>query len=213
MSKKNRRKIRKVLVTLCCALLLVAVSVGATFAYLTKTTEVVTNTFTANANVNIDLKEAKVTNLGVLELGDDGNPVARVKANEYKLIPGHNYVKDPTIEVLSGSDDCWLYVKVENGISAIEATGDTTIAKQMEENGWTVVDAENYPGVYALEASAKKAGDKVEVFNSFTIAGNADISAYANATVKITAYAIQADGFATSDLAWAAAPLAAWKKA
>ena len=71
---KARNRI-KPLLTLCCALLLVAAGVFGTLAYLTGT-DTVNNTFTVG-NVKITLDEAKVTT--------DGTPVEgadRVKANE-----------------------------------------------------------------------------------------------------------------------------------
>ena len=83
---KARNRI-KPLLTLCCALLLVAAGVFGTLAYLTGT-DTVNNTFTVG-NVKITLDEAKVTT--------DGTPVEgadRVKANEYHLLPGHTYTKD-----------------------------------------------------------------------------------------------------------------------
>ena len=88
---KARNRI-KPLLTLCCALLLVAAGVFGTLAYLTGT-DTVNNTFTVG-NVKITLDEAKVTT--------DGTPVEgadRVKANEYHLLPGHTYTKDPTVTV------------------------------------------------------------------------------------------------------------------
>lgn len=173
--------------------LVAALAVGGTLAYLTSQDEVV-NTFTVG-NVAITLDEARVN--------PDGTPVAdaaRVKANEYKLIPGHNYTKDPTIHVTTGSEPCYLFVKVENGISNIEKT-DVTIASQMTTNGWTALsDGSNIYYSSIVDAS-KTAVDKV-VFGSFTIASNAAVASYSTAQVKITAYAVQADGFNTANDAW-----------
>ena len=93
---KARNRI-KPLLTLCCALLLVAAGVFGTLAYLTGT-DTVNNTFTVG-NVKITLDEAKVTT--------DGTPVEgadRVKANEYHLLPGHTYTKDPTVTVKASAD-------------------------------------------------------------------------------------------------------------
>ncbi|MBD8987688.1 MAG: hypothetical protein EGR01_01540 [Clostridiales bacterium] len=101
---KARNRI-KPLLTLCCALLLVAAGVFGTLAYLTGT-DTVNNTFTVG-NVQITLDEAKVTT--------DGTPVEgadRVKANEYHLLPGHTYTKDPTVTVEEGSDLSYVRMKV-----------------------------------------------------------------------------------------------------
>ena len=197
----------KVLLTLVCAILLVATSVMGTLAYLTATTGAVNNTFTVG-NVSFDtlngeLDEAKVDNMGnkVQVEGPNGSKVdaPRVTANEYKLVPGHTYTKDPTVHIGDNSEDCWLFVKVENGISAIEATGTTTIAAQMTAKGWTPVATGSNIYYYKTTVSA---GDDVVVFESFTLAGTADVSGYANASITIKAAAIQADGFATALEAW-----------
>lgn len=187
-------KLRRVLMLAVCAVMLVCLSVGATLAYLTSTDEV-KNTFTVG-KVAITLDEAKVNTDGTAV-----TPAERVKANTYKLMPGHNYTKDPTIHVDAGSEDCWLFVKVENGISAIEA--ETTIAQQMKANGWVELEGK---GVYyhAVIKSADTDRD-IEIFSNFTIAGTVDndtLAKYDEATVNVTAYAVQADGFNTAADAW-----------
>lgn len=93
-----------------CAVLLVAASVLGTMAYLTDSKEV-NNTFTVG-NVAIKLDEAKVDENGTQVVDKDGNPVARVTENEYKLLPGHTYVKDPTVTVLTPSVASYVRMKV-----------------------------------------------------------------------------------------------------
>lgn len=206
------KKTKAILMALC-AVLLVAASVMGTLAYLTST-DTVTNTFTVG-KVAITLDEAKVN--------ADGTPAAnadRVQENEYKLMPGHTYTKDPIVHVTAGSEDCWLFVKVENGIAAIEA--DTTIAAQLTANGWTPVTGTT--NVYG-RAATNKAGDNVPVFATFTISGTVSneqlagtpeattpegetipaVPGYGDAKVIVTAYAVQADGFTSADAAWTAA--------
>ncbi len=95
----------KALLLTLCAVLLVTASVLGTLAFLTSTDEV-KNTFTVGS-VNITLDEAKVKT--------DGTPVegaARVKANEYHLLPGHTYTKDPTVTVKDGSESAYVRLKV-----------------------------------------------------------------------------------------------------
>lgn len=201
MKMKARNKI--LLLALCMAAL-IAVSVIGTMAYLTSTAEV-TNTFTVG-NVNITMTEAKVD-----EYGKAVENAERVTANTYKLIPGHEYKKDPTVYITAGSENCYIFVKVENGISDIEASGDTTIAAQLTAKGWKAVGGTTGVYVYAgtEEGATKKdlaAGSNAVVFDSFKIADTADIASKADSTIKITAYAIQADGFADKTPAeiWAA---------
>lgn len=204
MAKRNKM-LRKVLVTMCSAVLLVGATVGVTVAYLTSKTEVVTNTFTVG-NVEITLDEANVDVYGNTE------GTTRVTANDYKLIPGHTYVKDPTIHVEKGSEACYLFVKVINDIADIEA--DTKIAAQMATNGW--VELSEQENVYYLNriinALDAENDIDVKVFESFKLDGsvaNEVVAAYAGKTITVQAYAVQADGFGSAALAWASAP-ATW---
>lgn len=183
----------KALALALCAVLLVVSTVFVTMAYLTSKTDVVTNTFTVG-KVTITLDEADVKSDGTYE--SDVN--ARVDANTYKLIPGHTYIKDPTIHVADDSEECWLFVKVENGLANAEAEGATSIASQMAAKGWTKVDGTD---VYAY-ATKQVAGEDVVVFDTFKIAGTTDVSRYEKAEIVVTAYAIQADGFASATEAW-----------
>ena len=172
---------KKVFMTVLCAAALVVASVLGTMAFLT-------------SNVAITLDEAKVT--------DAGNPVEgadRVKANIYKLIPGHEYTKDPTVHVTANSEDSWVFIKVEDGLAAIE--DDTTVADQITGNGWTALDG--VAGVYYKEYSSSTAATDLVVFETFKVKGDADVAQYANAKIDVTAYAIQKDGFTTPAAAWA----------
>lgn len=210
------KKRSKALLTLACAACLVVGSVMGTLAYLTST-DSVKNTFTVG-DVKITLDEAPV--------GEDGDAIAgdRVKANEYHLLPGHKYHKDPTIHVAEGSEDCWLFVKVTNAIEEIEGPTDT-IAEQMAAEGWTLVDGETNIYAYNRTVSEK---ENILVFSSFIIDGdveNDEIAGYVTETddegnvtadatkiIEVVAYAIQADGFDTAADAWTNAGAQAQKK-
>ena len=213
------KKAKKILVMVAALALTAAIAVGGTLAYLTAKTSVVTNTFTVG-NVAITLDEAPVDVYGDVVAGD------RTTANSYKLIPGHSYTKDPTVHVAVGSEQCWLFVKVENGLVKtiegkevnIEAVHSEeaehkydTIAEQMTKNGWVALTDEE--GVYAYNGivdARTAAVDKI-VFGEFAIGGEADVSAYAQQTITVQAYAVQADGFDTYDEAWDSAPLTDWQ--
>lgn len=190
------KKTKKVLILGLCAVLLVAASVLGTMAYLTDTKSV-TNTFTVG-NVAIKLDEANVNPDGTKK---DEN---RVATNTYKLMPGHEYIKDPTVHVEPESEDCFLFVKVENGISGIETTdaGDK-ISAQMAAKNWKAVEGVANVYVYTEDATngmptAVPAGDNKVVFEKFIIDGGVDSAKFENSVgnIVVTAYAIQADGFA-----------------
>ena len=185
---------KKSIALVMMAVLLVAASVMGTLAFLTST-DAVENTFTVG-KVAITLDEAKVNVYGEV----DASVANRVKGNTYKLIPGHKYTKDPIVHLASDSEACWLFVKVDNGIAAIEA--DTKIAEQITTNGWTALAGVD--GVYYKQVDANNTAAAIDypVFETFKLDGEADVSNYENAAVKVTAYAIQADGFTSALAAW-----------
>ena len=211
------KKTRKILAMAACAILLVCISVGATVAYLTSTDEV-KNTFTVG-NIKITLDEAKVDGDGKALTGAAAE---RVKKNDYHLFPGHVYDKDPIVHVDANAENCYLFVKVVNGIADLEskATGYKSIATQMTENGWVALKGVN-DVYYKADAEGDPVlvnkGQNYYVFNGFAIDENAETNktvvdaetnketfVYQNATITINAYAIQADGFKTAAEAWTA---------
>ena len=187
-------KAKKVLALVLCAALLVAGSVAATLAYL-MSTDTVTNTFTIG-NVTITLDETDVDVYGV----QDGT--TRVKENTYKLIPGHTYTKDPIIHVQGGSEACYVFVEVVDQIAAIQDTD--TVAEQMIANGWTVLKGNVWYKATAVDARnvPETQFEDVAVFGSFKIKGDANVADFNGNTITVTAYAVQADGFADAVAAW-----------
>lgn len=182
----------KALLLALCAVSLVTASVLGTMAYLTSTDKV-ENTFTVGS-VAITMDEKDV---------DDSTPNAdRDTKNSYKLLPGQTYTKDPTIHVGANSEDCFLFVKVENEIAAIEADG-SKVASQMAAKGWAEVEGK---GVYVYVGTAENASDplpvsasnNIPVFEKIKIADSVNgdtLKTYENKTIKVTAYAVQKAGF------------------
>jgi len=186
-------KVKKRVGILACIAILVLATAGVTMAYFTDSEQAV-NTFTVG-KVGITLDEADVNADGTEIAG-----AARVTENAYHLIPGHSYVKDPTVHVDADSEDCWLFVKIENQITDIE--GVPTVASQMADN-WTLIDETN--GIYAYNEDVK-ASDDITVFKTFTVDGdnvdNDKLAAYKGKQINVTAYAIQKAGFETAEKAW-----------
>ena len=194
-------KTKKVLLTVAAFALVAVAAVSFTFAYLTDGVKTVTNTFTIG-EVTIDLLEH--------QWDPEENDVTdeEVYVNEYKLMPGHEYVKDPFVRVGENSEDCWLFIKIDNPLEEyIDANGTYgTIEEQLEDKGWSLV--EGTEDVYAYEGICS-ADDEVQVFDGFKLIGDIDDEEYKaldGAEIVIKAYAIQADGFTTADEAWDAAP-------
>ncbi len=198
------KRTKKILSLALCAVLLVAGTVATTVAYLTDN-DSVENTFTVG-NVDIELDEASVDADGKETTGN------RQKANFYHLLPGHVYDKDPMVTVESGSEDCYLFVKVENELATLglEATngedGYQNIEAQMIAKGWVKTSEDNvwYYGIAEpASATAVSAGTQKVVFEHFKITNSAtdvDLGMVSTKTeadptvIKITAYAIQEDG-------------------
>ena len=181
------KKINKALLLVLCAALLVTASVMGTLAYLTHTTDPVTNTFTVG-NVSITLDETDVDVYGV----KDGE--TRVTENTYKLIPGHEYVKDPKIHVDADSEECWVFIKLNNGL------GDAAAITINED--WTLVETAEDGLVYAYHTTVKAGQSTTALFGGFTFAVDADPENYDDKTITLTGCAVQAEGFQSSVEAW-----------
>lgn len=186
---------KKVLGLAIAVVALVGVSVMGTVAYLTDTTTEVKNSFTVG-NVAITLDEAKVDEDGKEIIGTDAE---RVYTNSYHLIPGNTYDKDPTVTVEADSEECYVFITVDNGLAGIEGTGETdTIAAQIAENGWSLVSGYTNLYQYKTTVTGSTVGVGLSVFKTVSIADSVtgeDLTNYKDATITINACAIQAEGF------------------
>lgn len=206
----------KALLLALCAVLLVTASVLGTMAYLTSNDEVV-NTFSVGS-VAIKLDEAKANTDGSLAEG-----AARVKANDYKLLPGHTYNKDPMVTVLNGSEPSYIKMTVTfsraNELDAIFASDGAnliSIFNGYDATNWiyknntkdATANTRTYEFWYKETVGAPDADVALDaLFDSITIPGEItkeQLATIAGMTITVNAYAIQADGFATADAAWAA---------
>lgn len=189
---------KKIMLLVLCAALLVGATVAGTVAYLTSQAEV-KNTFTVG-KVAITLDETNVDLYGV----KDGD--TRVAENDYLLVPGYTYTKDPIVHVEANSENSWVFVKIDNGLE--DYVGDIGIDAQIIDNGWNALTGVD--GVYYKEYTKNPEKVDLHVFANFTVpAENTQDTDWSDAngkTVVVTAYAIQksngtADGFAVAD-AW-----------
>lgn len=97
---------KKALSLILCMALVATMAVMGTLAYLTDRSTV-ENTFTVG-NVDITVDEEKVNPDGTPTPEDDD----RVTENEYHLIPGQTYTKDPTMTVKAGSEKSYVRMLV-----------------------------------------------------------------------------------------------------
>ena len=206
----------KALLVVACALLLVAASVFGTMAYLTSTDEV-KNTFTVG-KVEITLDEAKVDQNGTAV-----TPAERVKTNNYKLLPGHTYTKDPTVTVKKDSEPSYVKMTVTfsmadklDAIFAPNGANLTKIFNGYDASNWiakgNTKDATANTRTYEFwykEAVGAPTGDVAldALFDSITVPGEItkeQLATIKGMTITVNAYAIQADGFANATAAWEA---------
>ena len=209
-------KARKILTMALCAVLLVCISVGATVAYLTSKDEV-KNTFTVG-KVQITLDEANVDKEGV-KIDD-----TRVQENNYRLMPNHSYIKDPTVTVKKDSEASYIRMLVTvSNIDALKAAfpaekyptyyqGDLFLLQCLvtgwDANNWAVasVNGGTYEFRYKETVAAPTADVKLDpLFDTIEIpetVSNEELLELQNLVIDIVAQAIQADGFADAAAAW-----------
>lgn len=94
-------KLRVITAVLAVVMVLVGM-IGGTVAWLVSAPEPVVNTFTYG-DIDITLKETDTN------LDDDDDP----NTNDYEMMPGQDIDKDPTVTVKAGSENMWLFVKLE----------------------------------------------------------------------------------------------------
>ena len=205
-----KKKLTKIVALVTCAILLVAGTIMGTVAYLTSQATV-SNTFTYG-KVEITMDDAVTNKYGEpvdaegsrVEVANAPRTTVDTKIN-FKLIPGGTYTKNTKIHVESGSETCYLFVKIDTAFANI-AQGFALAT------GWTELDAQNYPGVYyyAVEGDAivdaRDLQQDVLVLNTFTVKTTAtkdSLAEFNNTTASITAYAVQTTGFSSVANAWA----------
>lgn len=206
----------KALILTLCAVLLVAASMLGTMAYLTDN-KTVTNTFTVG-QVKIKLDEAKANPDGSLVENAD-----RVKGNSYKLLPGHTYNKDPMVTVLKDSEASYIKMTVTfsnakelDAIFAPNGADMTKIFNGYNSTNWiykgntknATANTRTYEFWYKETVDAPNGNVALDaLFDSITVPGtitNEQLETIEGMAITVNAYAIQADGFANAEAAWAA---------
>ena len=172
---------KKTFVLLLALVLIAGAAVGGTLAWLTATTDEVTNTFTTS-NIEIELDESDNLDL--------------------KMIPGWTITKDPKVTVIAGSEKCYLFVKIEKSSNFDNFM---TYEMAVDSNGtaiWTELTGVNgVNGVYYRVVDASTTDQEFAVLkdNQVTVKDTvtkADMEALKAAdatlpTLTFTAYASQ----------------------
>ena len=159
-------------------MLVVGATIGGTIAWLTDTSDTVVNTFT-DSDIEITLTES------------DTDPNTAGEQHDYKMVPGYTITKDPKVTVETGSEKCYLFVKLE------KANNFDSFLTYDIADGWTPLDGVN--GVYYRVVDATTTdtsfsvlkGDKVTVLGSVTKAMMDGLSEANYPKLTVTAYASQ----------------------
>lgn len=179
-------------------MLIVCFAITGTVAWLVDKTDTVEDTFTfgkveiklIDANNNVEWSATVHKNAY-----DAGLYTTENNEGKFKLIPGATFDFNPAVQVVDGSEPCYIFVKIEPQ-SGLEKY--TTINLG---SGWVKVDGASNIYAYGTESVMTKtsAGNKTTgfVYNGTLVVNSsvtsADVKDATDLTVKVTAYAIQAD--------------------
>ena len=118
---KRRGVTSKTLVLALVLMMVVGATIGGTIAWLTDTSDTVVNTFT-DSDIEITLAESDT------DLNTAG------EQHDYKMVPGYTITKDPKVTVVTGSEKCYLFVKLE------ESANFNSFLTYEIADGWTSLD-------------------------------------------------------------------------
>ena len=189
---------KKKLMTVLALVLVIAMSVAGTIAFLTDTTDPITNTFT---------------------VGDIGDlTLTETTGGSYTVVPGVNLAKNPTVAYDSDANNdvaVYVFVKVTAPDWTVAAdnktytkstnSADPALSFTIDSN-WTYLTKDGSDYIYYAAVNA--ATDfSASVISGDSIAVSADITdgeiESLTGTLTFAAYAIQQDGFTTVNAAWA----------
>lgn len=165
---KKSLNIKSILTLTAAFVLVAALSIGGTLAWLQAETDPVVNTFTAG-DINIDLTESEDLDL--------------------KMVPGDTITKDPKVIVEANSEACWLFVKIEESENL-----DTYISYEVDD-AWTELEDGVY--YIEVDAATAKAGEEYAVLKGDEVTvldvteENMEAAETTKPTLTFTAYAIQ----------------------
>lgn len=158
--RRRRRSTLKPLLVAMAVVLLIGCIAGGTLAWLTSTTPEVTNTFSTS--------DIKIT-------------LAETPDVEYKMIPGWTIAKDPEVTVVDGSEDCWLFVKVEKS-----ANFDSYMTFEIAD-GWTKLEgASTAFDVYYRKVLSTDTTKKFSVLKDDQVSVRTTVTMSDMATAKTT---------------------------
>lgn len=192
---------KKKLTTVLAIVLVVALSVAGTYAYLTAQTNQVKNTFTAAglaSEFSLDESRAHQQPDGSYTL----DAADRVQENTYSVVPKVNLAKDPTVHVmLEKNVGAYVFLAVDNNLgdgltATIDDTQWTALNKTYTANGaeWTIYYKQ-------LAGSATPAQVDINVLAGQQIVVGDTVAAECG-NIVFNAYLTQSAGFTSALDAW-----------
>lgn len=172
-------KKRKIMMSVMSAALVGVVAIGGTLAYLSDTSNSVTNTFNVGSGY---IDDGEHVGLWLDEIDydgkdEEGNPADRTETgNLYEeLLPGSVVAKDPTFHLTEGSTESYVFAEVTGVDAMIEAgyyftvnepVGQADPAASAFGNKWQKVDGqEGFDGLYVYTEKVAGGRDLQPMFN------------------------------------------------
>lgn len=193
MKTANKTVGKRSVAALAAVILVIGCVLGGTLAYLVSKPAAKTNVFTVG-KVEADLTETD---------------------RQYHIVPGSNIPKDPTASVEAGSEDCYLFVQIDekNWPTVTEANGGARKVDWKIADDWKQVDGED--NVYYRVVKKEDAERSFPILKDDQVTVSANLTKdeltayYGENAVKpeltFTVYAVQQANVDTVAAAWAIA--------
>lgn len=181
-------KSKKALILALSFVLIFSAVTATTYSWLSSQSETVMNTFAGGA-ITVTIDEAQVDPHGKKIPNGE-----RVISNNYKYVAGSVLDKDPTPTILKGSDECYVFLCVENELPDMFTTN-------TDEISWTKVTKKDNKTLYMYfeTVDAENAEDDIvlnPIFTQVTVSKELtqdDIAQFGEKALNVTAYAIQTE--------------------
>ena len=182
------KTVNKKTVALCAALAaLLLLTVPSTVSYLTASSGKVVNTFAAGA-IQLTLNEAKVDGNG-----NSVEDAVRVTENNYSIVPGATLCKDPTVTVLEGSVECYVFLYVDNPLPSQYFTVNYS-------SDWLEVSTSDTATLYVYKTTVDASEEDVTlsaIFTQIQVSSDLDdatIESLSGSKITVESYAVQVTG-------------------
>ena len=167
----KRNSSKKALAMLLSLVLVIGCVAGGTLAWLTATSNEVNNVFTTS-DIGVTLEESDDLNL--------------------KMVPGWTITKDPKATVTAGSEDCYLFVKVEKS-----ANFDDFMTYEIAD-GWT--ELPDTDGVYYMVFDSQDNANENEMGVAYSVLANDQVLVSEDVTKEqMNAFDTNKDGTLSDD--------------